>query len=160
MVAVVHRNFCALNDDGFNTAFGRSDCLRMIDVMVLSGMLFPRLFNHGNVTTAKSFIRLLAKAALEGKLYHNGDSPAPLNRVGLTFNEYTYRGVRNIKQAICYNRCGYEFGSGSRDNRRNKKVSSFEHKDSIWCAFNYANNVTVDQMYSEGYCITAIAVMH
>ncbi len=145
---------------GFNTAFGRSDCLRTIDVMVLSVMLFPNLFNQGNATTAKPSTRLLAKAALEGKLYYNGDSLAPLSTLGLTFNEYTYRGVRNIKQAICHNRCACKFASVSRGKRRNKKVLSFEHKDSIWCALNYANNATFDQMYSEGYCITAIAVMH
>lgn len=170
MVAVAHRNWCALKnfkkyfleDDDlslvFNAAFGRSDCLRTIDVMVLSGMLFPNLFNNGNVTTAKPSVRLLAKAALAGKLYYNGDSPAPLNMVGLTFDEYAYRGVRNIKQAICHNECAckYKFVSGSRvkrGSRRNKNVQSFEHKDDIWCAINYANNATVDQMYSKD-CIT------
>nr|BDT63247.1 MAG: E3 ligase [Hemigrapsus takanoi nimavirus]GBG35388.1 E3 ligase [Hemigrapsus takanoi nimavirus] len=167
MVAVAHKNFCALKifrkhfpvDDvflAFNTAFGRSDCLRTIDVMVLSGMLFPNLFNQGNVMTAEPSVRLLSKAALEGKLYCNGDSPAPLNRVGLTFDEYAYRGVRNIKQAICHNICACKFASGSRvqkGNRRNEIVASFEHKDGIWCALNYANNATVDQIYSED-CIT------
>ena len=165
MVAVAHRNFGALEnfkqhfpiDDFFNTAYGGSDCLRTIDVMVLSGMLFDNVFNRGNVTTAKPSIRLLAKAALKGKLYDNGDSPAPLNRVGLTFDENAYRGVRNIKQAICLNICVCKFASGRMvqgGSRQNKKVPSFEHKDNTWCSLNYANNAMVEQMYPEEYCIT------
>lgn len=165
MVAVGNGNWCALRsfkqyfhaEDwslAFNTAFGRSDCLRTIDVMVLSGMLFPSLFGREHVTTAKPSVRLLAKAALEGKLYYNGDSPAPLNMVGLSFDEYAYRGVRNINQAICRTRCECEFNSASsgriqRSNRRNKKLPSFEHNDGIWCALNYANNATTDQMHFE-----------
>ena len=164
MVAVAHMNFCALSnfkkhfpwyDDSlaFTTAFGRSDCLRTVDVMVLAGAFYPNILNHWNVTTARPSIRLLAKAALEGKLYYNGDSLVPLNRVGLTFDEFAYKGVRNIEQAICHYNCACKIVSGSRSNTQNRRVPSFEHKDDIWCALNCASNATVDQIFSED-CIT------
>ena len=164
MVAVAHRNFCALTnfkkhfplyDDSlaFTTAFGRSDCLRTVDVMVLAGAFYPNILNLGDVTTARPSIRLLAKAALEGKLYYNGDSPVPLNRVGLTFDECAYRGVRNIKHAICHSSCACKFISDSKFNNNEKKVPSFEHKDDIWCGLNCASNATVDQIFTKR-CIT------
>ena len=154
MVALAHRNTDALwnfniyfpVDDVFLTVFGRSDCLRTIDVMVLSETPYI-------IKTTPS-VRLLAKAALEGKLYYNGDSPAPLNRVGLTFDEYAYRKVRNIKQVICQKECACE--SASSDilyRRRNKKMPSFKHRDDTWCAINHVNNTTVNQMYSNNYIL-------
>ena len=136
MVAVANRNFCALkkfktvfpeeNDWSlaFKTAFGRSDCLRTIDVMVLLGII-----NEGNITTAEPSIKLLVNAALEKKLYYNGNSQAPLNMVGLTFDECAYKGVQDIEQAIIHNECICRFAS------INEKIP---HKDSIWCALNYA----------------------
>ena len=158
MVAVAHRNWFALEYfkthfyvDAFRTAFGRSDCLRTIDVIVLSGMLFPNL---EDVTTARPSVRLLAKAALEGKLYYNGGSSAPLNMVGLTMDEYAYRGARNIRLAICHNECLCKIASDvvQTCNKLNKKVPSFEHKDDIWCALNCASKAIVEEIYySKGW---------